>query len=115
MEGHEVQAVYDAEAGLARLASFAPDTALLDIGLPRMDGYELAGRMRQQERPDLKRVAVSGYGEPDDRARSKAAGFDAHLLKPVDIADLREVLSAQVPPHLDHDEPGSTVLQPLQA
>ena len=71
-----------------------PDVALIDIGLPQMDGYEVARRIRadlQEKRPLL--VAITGYGLPEDRNRSRAAGFDMHLVKPVDTATLADVLA----------------------
>ena len=67
--------------------------ALLDIGLPGMTGYELAQRMRAAAGTSLRLIAVSGYGQAEDRARSRAAGFDVHLVKPVLIDDLRPVLT----------------------
>lgn len=66
--------------------NFAPDVALLDIGLPVMDGYELARHLRARyPSAPLRLIAISGYGEAKDRTRSKAAGFDEHLVKPVDV------------------------------
>jgi CheY-like chemotaxis protein len=71
-----------------------PDVALLDIGLPEMDGYELAAALRaQQPDPPLGLIALSGYGQPADRSRSVAAGFSAHLVKPVDLAALQDAIS----------------------
>lgn len=70
-----------------------PDMCLVDIGMPVMDGYELARRLRAQEGRQPILVAVSGYGQPLDKERSSAAGFDAHLTKPVDINELAELLS----------------------
>jgi PAS domain S-box-containing protein len=91
--GHEVAIAYDGPQALIALESFDADVAVLDIGLPVMDGYELAGRIRGAapgRRPRL--VALTGYGLPDDVTRGRAAGFDEHLIKPVDIDALLEAL-----------------------
>jgi CheY-like chemotaxis protein len=93
MEGHETRAVNTARAALLAVPDFEPDVVLLDIGLPEMDGYEVAQRLRAQNgRRHLRLVAVTGYGQPGDRRRSRAAGFDAHLVKPVEPALLSELL-----------------------
>lgn len=69
-----------------------PEVALLDIGLPEMDGYELARRIRERV-SDVYLIAVSGYGQPEDRARAAEAGFDEHFVKPVDSTQLIASLS----------------------
>jgi PAS domain S-box-containing protein len=90
--GHTVRIANDGVAALALSRTFEPDVAVLDIGLPIMDGFELASRL-SKERPDnLRLVAVTGYGQPEDRTRTAAAGFAHHLVKPVDIADLEAAL-----------------------
>jgi CheY-like chemotaxis protein len=76
---------------LEQLGSFQPDVVLLDIGLPQMDGYELARRMRAQRQSTFL-VAVTGYGQDDDRRRAHEAGFDEHFVKPVDIPSLERLL-----------------------
>jgi signal transduction histidine kinase len=87
--GHHVQVVYDPVAALDLARGFAPDLALLDIGLPVMDGYELASQLRQLPALGLARfVALTGYGQSGDRERSVAAGFDHHLVKPVQVDEL---------------------------
>ncbi len=94
-EGHEVRIASDGLSGLALAREWKPDYMLLDIGLPRLNGYELAARLRAD--PQLKHlviVAVTGYGQVNDRARTAAAGFDHHLVKPVDFAALQEIFSA---------------------
>jgi signal transduction histidine kinase len=87
--GHETCIAYDGATALDLAAQFAPDVALLDIGLPVMDGYEAARRLRSQlgDRTPLL-IAITGYGQESDRARSRSAGFDAHLVKPIDLATL---------------------------
>ncbi len=81
--GHEVAVAHDGPTALEAAESFEPDVAILDIGLPVMDGYELARKLRMfAKAPRL--VALTGYGQPQDKSRSAAAGFDYHLLKPVD-------------------------------
>jgi CheY-like chemotaxis protein len=71
----------------------APDVALLDIGLPEMDGYELARRMRASpELQHVRLIALTGYGQPADRRRGEAAGFDAYLVKPVELSTLQRTL-----------------------
>jgi CheY-like chemotaxis protein len=93
MRGHRVRVAVDGPAALTAIAAAAPDVALLDIGLPVMDGYELAARIRADARAGATRlVAVTGYGQADDKRRANAAGFDDHLVKPVDIADLERML-----------------------
>ena len=91
--GHEVRTAASGEAALEQLASFRPHLALLDIGLPGMDGYELASRIRKLDGGDaLKLVALTGYGRDNDRARALEARFDDHLVKPVQFDKLMETL-----------------------
>jgi PAS domain S-box-containing protein len=92
--GHEVNVVHDGGAALQAVGSVKPDVILLDIGLPGLNGYEVAERLRNDpESADLRLIAISGYGQPQDRERSKAAGFQRHLVKPVSPEDLQEALS----------------------
>jgi PAS domain S-box-containing protein len=93
--GHEVRTAYDGAGGLEVVRTFRPDVALLDIGMPGMNGYELARRLRAQD--DLRGmilVAVTGWGQEEDRLRSREAGFDLHLTKPADLAALEGLLSS---------------------
>ncbi|HWE35285.1 MAG TPA: ATP-binding protein [Isosphaeraceae bacterium] len=93
--GHEVEAAHDGPTGLDAARARRPDVVLLDIGLPVMDGYEVARHLRAE--PDLagvRIIAVSGYGQDEDRRRSKEAGMDHHLTKPVDIKSIMELISA---------------------
>lgn len=87
--GHVTRTVYDGEAALAAADSFSPEVVLLDIGLPGMSGYEICRRLRQ--RPgggDLIIFAQTGWGQEEDRRRTQEAGFDCHLVKPIDPTDL---------------------------
>jgi signal transduction histidine kinase len=95
--GHEVRVAVDGETALQALRAEPADVALIDIGLPGMDGYELARRIRAQIDREAKVVlaAVTGYGLPEDRRRSAAAGFDAHLIKPLDLEALAALLSGR--------------------
>jgi PAS domain S-box-containing protein len=92
VHGHTTRTVYGAEAALEVVAGFAPDVVLLDLGLPGMDGFEVARRIRRQH-PSIRLVALSGYGQARDRERSAAAGFDAHAVKPVDMDELDRLLT----------------------
>jgi signal transduction histidine kinase len=95
LHGHTVEVVFDAPAALALAQRFQPDVGLLDIGLPGMDGYELAQRLRRQpgdHGAPLRLFALTGYGQESDRRRAADAGFDAHLTKPIDVAALLELL-----------------------
>jgi CheY-like chemotaxis protein len=93
LAGHRVHAESDGPAGLRTAIELKPDVILVDIGLPQMDGYEVARRIRDANgahRPFM--IAVTGYGTPEDRQRAMDAGFDAHVVKPVDFDALTEVL-----------------------
>ena len=90
-QGHAVRVAHDAAAALAAVDELAPDVALVDIGLPDTDGYELARALRQRV-AGIRLVAITGYGQPGDRRRSSEAGFDAHLVKPVSIEELEAVV-----------------------
>jgi CheY-like chemotaxis protein/two-component sensor histidine kinase len=95
--GHEVRTCHDGIAALEATEAFHPEVVLLDIGLPGMDGFEVARRLREQPttpRPML--VALTGYGQAEDLRRSREAGFDHHLVKPADPATLNALL-AQAP------------------
>ncbi|WP_439621351.1 response regulator [Gemmata sp.] len=93
--GHQVRTAYDGPTGIAAVGAFDPDLVLLDIGLPGMDGYEIARRLRGAAngsgRPVL--IAVSGYGQEADRGQSRAAGFAHHCVKPVEFEALRTLLA----------------------
>ncbi len=93
--GLETRTAYDGPAGLEAAEEFRPQVVLLDIGLPRMDGYEVARRIRHHpELRDVLLVALSGYGQADDKRRSREAGFDHHLVKPVPPDALSELLNS---------------------
>jgi two-component system CheB/CheR fusion protein len=95
MWGHEVRAAHDGPSALETALGFRPDVVLLDIGLPGMDGYEVARRLRgQSELEGLFLVAMTGYGQDEDRQRTQAFGFDHHLVKPVEPRVLERLLSA---------------------
>jgi signal transduction histidine kinase len=87
--GHDVRCAHDGPSALRTAVEHSPEIALLDIGLPVMDGYELAARLRAEPRvAGVRLIALTGYGQPGDRQRSTDAGFAAHLVKPVSIAAL---------------------------
>lgn len=91
--GHTVRSAHDGEQALAEAEAFRPEIVLMDIGMPRMDGYEAARRLRQAEwAAETILVALTGWGQDEDRKRSQAAGFDHHLIKPVDPAALESLL-----------------------
>ncbi len=93
LDDHEVAVAGDGEEAVTTAAQFDPDIAFVDIGLPRCDGYTVAERLREHETTcDTKLVAMTGYGRDDDRRRSDQAGFDKHLVKPVDPSELRELV-----------------------
>jgi PAS domain S-box-containing protein len=95
--GHEVRVAYTGPEGVREATAWLPDVVLLDIGLPGLDGYALARRLRGE--PGLEKAllaALTGYGGEDDRRRSREAGFDHHLVKPADPADLLRVLAGRV-------------------
>ncbi|HSQ65578.1 MAG TPA: PAS domain S-box protein [Polyangiaceae bacterium] len=93
VEGHEARIARSGSAAIELAAAYHPDVVLLDLGMPGMDGYEVARRLREKqggERTTI--IAVTGYGQDKDRERTRAAGFDHHLVKPVDVDVLRRLL-----------------------
>lgn len=97
--GHMVDAVADGLAGVNAILDARPDLALVDIGLPGLDGYEVASQVRQSLGEEVVLVAVSGFGQPEDKRRAMEAGFDEHITKPADVTDIENLL-ARLPPKL---------------
>ncbi len=98
-EGYEARSAKDAETALQMLSSYVPDLALLDIGLPGMDGYELAHRLRADPRAvGMKLIALTGYDRASGQDQAGASDFDEHLVKPVVIDRLLEVLQQLLRP-----------------
>ena len=91
--GHQVRIAHDGPSAILVAREWTADLVLLDIGLPGMDGYEVARALRLLPAPPRRLVALSGYGRESDRRQSAAAGFDVHLVKPVDLSNLEELLS----------------------
>jgi signal transduction histidine kinase/CheY-like chemotaxis protein len=91
--GHEVTLASTGDEALARALADKPEVALVDIGLPGLSGYDVARRIRAQSPSQITLLALTGYGQPSDRERARDAGFDAHLLKPVDLERLSELLA----------------------
>jgi CheY-like chemotaxis protein len=91
--GHEVHDAADGASGVEAAARLEPEIVLIDIGLPGIDGYEVARRIRATVRGRPRLVALSGYGQPEDKQRAFAAGFDDHLVKPADPQRLAAILA----------------------
>jgi CheY-like chemotaxis protein len=97
INGHEVHTASDGMLAIEVAAKCRPEVALLDIGMPRMDGYEVARRIRAEAwGKNTVLVALTGWGQDEDRRRTREAGFDSHLVKPLDLEVLSEFL-AQLP------------------
>jgi CheY-like chemotaxis protein/two-component sensor histidine kinase len=95
LEGHRVEVAANGLAAIETAESFLPDVAFLDIGMPGLNGYEVARRLRATPAlAQARLVAVTGWGTQEDRARSEAAGFDAHLTKPVELGALHEIIAS---------------------
>jgi signal transduction histidine kinase/ActR/RegA family two-component response regulator len=95
-EGFQTAVANDAKAAIARWRTFLPHAGVLDIGLPDVDGYELAKTVRAEHGPGATLIAMTGYGQPTDRTRASEAGFDVHLVKPVNVDDLLGVLDQRL-------------------
>lgn len=93
--GHEVRIAHDGAAALDALRDFRPDVAFLDIGMPGLTGYEVAKAVRAEPwGQDVTLVAVTGWGQPDDKQRARTAGFDRHLVKPIDPDEVDQLLDS---------------------
>jgi PAS domain S-box-containing protein len=97
--GYETDSAHDGIEALETAERFAPDTVLLDIGLPRLNGYEVARRLRERAGDRYLLVALTGWGQQEDRERARDAGFDHHLVKPVDLEKLGRILGAPTQVH----------------
>jgi PAS domain S-box-containing protein len=93
LSGHRVAEAEDGLSGLEQTLALRPDVVLIDVGLPELDGYQVAGRIRAAGLTDVVLIAVTGYGQLEDRLRADAAGFDAHITKPVNPAALADLLT----------------------
>ena len=95
--GHAVEAVGDGLSGVSTIVESKPHMALIDIGLPHLDGYQVAAQVRSQLGPDVVLIAVSGFGQPEDKRKALEAGFNEHITKPADVQDIESLL-ARFPP-----------------
>ena len=95
--GNDVVTANEGRQALQCIAQRKPDVALLDIGMPKMNGYEVARRIRGESYGDeILLIAMTGWGQEEDRLRSRSAGFDHHLVKPVDLVELKRLLDERV-------------------
>jgi signal transduction histidine kinase/ActR/RegA family two-component response regulator len=102
LDGHKCEAVFSATEGLERARTYRPDVILLDIGLPTIDGYEVARRLRENEKlKDTLLLAMTGYDQPEDRERALSVGFDEHFVKPMDLRRLKTTLAGFLPGSVD--------------
>lgn len=92
LDGHQVEVAYDGAAALSLARTMVPDVALLDIGLPGMNGYDVARHLRTERAEDFTLIAITGWGHEDDRRRAHEAGFDHHMVKPIEHAALVALL-----------------------
>jgi two-component system CheB/CheR fusion protein len=99
LAGHEVRVAHDGTGALAAAAQFRPDVVVMDIGLPGMSGYDVARHLRgRSETAGVLLIALTGYGQPEDAFRIKAAGFDHHLVKPASPEELAALVDREVAP-----------------
>lgn len=96
-DGYDVRVAYDGQSALDIITTFCPHVAILDLGMPRLDGYEVARRIREKhDRCRITLVAITAWGDDVERRRTKEAGFEHHLSKPAEIDDVRRVLAKYV-------------------
>ena len=111
--GHRVRTAFDGKTGIATAHELKPDVVLCDIGLPDMDGYEVARTLRGDETLRSTRlIALSGYARPEDRKRAKEAGFDAHVAKPPELDALTAMLADRREPRGSDTRGDSTTSGP---
>ena len=94
--GYEVRTAYDGPEAIEAADQFQPAVALLDIGLPRLSGYDIARHVREHRGGDVLLVAITGWGQEDDRRRAREAGFDHHFTKPADFEVLLELIGQEL-------------------
>jgi CheY-like chemotaxis protein len=94
LKGHDVRTVHDGLSALSAAEEFAPDLAILDIGMPKLNGYEVARQLRAQPRNRIVLIAITGWGQEEDKRRAVEAGFDHHLTKPVDLRALEQIVES---------------------
>ncbi|HET6264696.1 MAG TPA: response regulator [Usitatibacter sp.] len=100
--GYSVRTAYDGPEGIEAADEFLPAVALLDIGLPRLSGYDIARHMREHRGGDVLLVAITGWGQEDDRRRAREAGFDHHFTKPADFGELLELIDRELKDRAPH-------------
>jgi CheY-like chemotaxis protein len=110
--GHQVVVADSGQTALAAVAEHMPDVALLDIGLPDTDGYQVARQIRQARQDRIYLIALTGYSQPEDRQRARDAGFDTHLVKPVNFKVLQKLLAEIVSSRLSRDDPEPPAAEP---
>ncbi len=98
VRGDEVRIAYDGEQAVAAQLDFRPEVVLLDIGLPKLSGYDVARAIRSARGDDVLIIAITGWGQEDDRQRARDAGFDHHFTKPVDFDQLLDLIDNESPP-----------------
>lgn len=93
--GHDVRVAYDGQEAIDVAETFRPHVMILDVGMPKLDGYEAARRVREQSwGREVLLVAMTGWGREDDHRRSEESGFDRHFTKPADMSEIQQVLAA---------------------
>jgi DNA-binding response OmpR family regulator len=100
--GYSVRTAYDGPEGIEAADEFQPAVALLDIGLPKLSGYDIARHVRERRGEDVLLVAITGWGQDEDRRRAREAGFDHHFTKPADFAQLLELIDRELKQRSSH-------------
>ncbi len=100
--GYEVRTAYDGPQAIEAADEFQPSVALLDIGLPRLSGYDIARHVRQKRGAEVLLVAITGWGQEDDRRRAREAGFDHHFTKPADFDQLLKLIDRELQDRATH-------------
>jgi DNA-binding response OmpR family regulator len=98
VRGDEVRIAYDGAQAVAAESDFRPEVVLLDIGLPKLSGYDVARSIRSARGGEVLIIAITGWGQEEDRARARDAGFDHHFTKPVDFDVLLDLIDRESPP-----------------
>jgi CheY-like chemotaxis protein len=94
--GHEVEVVFDGLKAVEAARAYRPRVVLLDLGLPSLDGYQVARNLRQEGFNDIVIIALSGYGQEEDRRRSREAGMNYHVTKPADVKTIADLISRPI-------------------